>query len=155
VGGGIRTGATVEYYLKEIGINRVILGTAAIQNPKFLREMIGRYGPEHIVVGVDMRDGKVAASGWLETTSINYMAFINDLRQIGVEYIVATDISKDGTLTSPNWDMYASIQGLKIIVAGGVSCDADILHAREYYGVIVGKAYYEGKVDLVKCLKSV
>jgi phosphoribosylformimino-5-aminoimidazole carboxamide ribotide isomerase len=159
VGGGIRDSATVEYYLNELKIDRVIIGTAAIQNPRFLREVISKHGPEQIVAGVDMRDGKVATSGWLETSNINYLSFINDLTQIGIKYIVATDIAKDGTLTSPNWEMYRTIHKLQndlnIIVAGGVSSDEDIMRGREYYGVIVGKAYYEGKVDLERCIKNV
>jgi phosphoribosylformimino-5-aminoimidazole carboxamide ribotide isomerase len=155
VGGGIRTAATVARYLEEIKIDRVILGTAAVQQPKFLKEMLGKYGPERIVVGVDMRDGKVAAAGWLENTGVHYLAFIEDLKQMGVQYIVGTDISKDGTLTSPNWAMYEPVQGINIIVAGGVSKNEDIYQARAYYGIIVGKAYYEGKVDLPTCLKNV
>lgn len=99
IGGGIRNEKTVSLYLDEIGINRVILGTSAINNPDFLNEMIKKYGPEKIVVGVDVKDGFVSISGWLEKSEINYLDFIKELEKIGVKYIVATDISKDGTLT--------------------------------------------------------
>jgi phosphoribosylformimino-5-aminoimidazole carboxamide ribotide isomerase len=155
IGGGIRSAVTVDYYLREIGIDRVILGTAAIQNPVFLNEMVKKYGAERIVAGVDVRDGKVAASGWLETTDADYLTFIDELKKIGAAYILVTDISRDGTLTSPNWELVDSIKDMRVIVAGGVSCEADIMRARGYYAIIVGKAYYEGRVDLEQCLKNV
>lgn len=98
LGGGIRNEQTVSLYLDEIGINRVILGTVAINNPNFLKEMLNRYGPERIVVGVDVKDNFVSISGWLETSKVNYIDFIKELEKNGVKYIVATDISKDGTL---------------------------------------------------------
>ena len=152
VGGGIRSSETVAMYLDEIGINRVILGTIAVKNPDFVRDMITRHGPEKIVVGVDVRDRKVAVSGWLQDSGENYLVFIEALRKIGVKTIVATDIGRDGTLTSPNWEMYEQIQGIDVIVSGGVSCDTDIRRASKYAGVIVGKAFYEGRVDLSKLL---
>ena len=99
IGGGIRNEKTVSLYLDEIGINRVILGTSAINNPEFLKDMIKKYGPEKIVVGVDVKDGFVSISGWLEKSEVNYLDFIKELEKIGVKYIVATDISKDGTLS--------------------------------------------------------
>ena len=98
LGGGIRNEQTVSLYLDEIGINRVILGTVAINNPNFLKEMLNRYGPERTVVGVDVKDNFVSISGWLETSKINYIDFIKKLEKLGVKYIVTTDISKDGTL---------------------------------------------------------
>ena len=154
VGGGIRIAQTVEIYLEELGVNRVILGTAAAKNPAFAGEMIAKYGSERIVVGVDVKEGRVATSGWTENSQLDYLSFIERLKEIGVGYIVATDISRDGTLTSPNWGMYEKIKGINVIVSGGISCDADIEMAAEYYGVIVGKAYYEGKVDIEKCLRK-
>ena len=99
LGGGIRTQETVSLYLDEIGINRVILGTSAINNPEFLKKMIKKYGPEKIVVGVDIKEEFVSISGWTETSKVNYIDFIRKLEVVGVKYIVATDISKDGTLS--------------------------------------------------------
>jgi len=154
VGGGIRSDETVALYLNEIKINRVILGTIAVKNPDFVSEMLVKHGPKKIVVGVDVRNSQVATSGWLEDSDVNYLEFIESLKTKGVEYIVATDINRDGSLTSPNWAMYEKIKGINVIVSGGVSCEADIEKADGYYGVIVGKAYYEGKVDLEKCLKK-
>jgi len=115
--------------------------------------MIEKYPAFRIAVSVDVRDGKVAGAGWLEYSGVDYLAFIEQLKGLGVEYIVATDISRDGTLTSPNWDMYEQIKGVNVIVSGGVACEADLEKGAGYYGVIVGKAFYEGKVDLEKCLK--
>ncbi|MDR1890932.1 MAG: 1-(5-phosphoribosyl)-5-[(5-phosphoribosylamino)methylideneamino]imidazole-4-carboxamide isomerase [Puniceicoccales bacterium] len=147
VGGGIRTTETAAKYL---GVaQRIILGTAAVKNPQFLREMVDEYGVDRIVAGIDVRDGKVSTNGWLEDSGINYLEFIDSLP---AEIIIVTDISKDGTLTSPNWDMYAKIKNKKVIVSGGVSCEADL--ENDYYATIVGKAYYEGRIDLEKCLKK-
>jgi phosphoribosylformimino-5-aminoimidazole carboxamide ribotide isomerase len=159
LGGGIRTAETVSTYLDGIGINRVILGTAAVSNPDFLREMLSRYGSERIVAGVDVRNGEdgryfASVSGWLTDSTEDYTALIEKLTQAGVKYIVLTDISRDGTLTSPNWELYENVRGINVIVSGGVSCEDDLIKAHGYYGVIVGKAYYEGRVDLPKCLKN-
>ncbi|MCL2009543.1 MAG: 1-(5-phosphoribosyl)-5-[(5-phosphoribosylamino)methylideneamino]imidazole-4-carboxamide isomerase [Synergistaceae bacterium] len=150
VGGGIRNAETVSLYLDELKITRVILGTIAVKNPEFARDMIEKFGAERIVVGVDVKNGRVLTSGWTEDCGVDYLDFIERLKRMGVKYIVATDISKDGTLTSPNWEMYEKIKGVNVIVSGGVSCEGDIGKARDYYGVIVGKAFYEKKVDLAK-----
>lgn len=98
LGGGIRNEETVELYLKTLGINRVILGTSAINNPDFLKKMINKYGAEKIVIGVDIKDKYIAISGWTETSNIHYIDFINEIEKIGAKYAVITDISKDGTL---------------------------------------------------------
>jgi len=152
VGGGIRDAGTVDEYLKFA--DRVILGTAAVEKPGFLREMIVNHGAERIVVGVDVRNGSVAVGGWLANSGMDYLDFIEGLKENGVKTIIVTDISRDGTLTSPNWEMYERITGMDVIVSGGVSCVDDIQKALAYHGVIVGKAYYEGKVDLVECLSK-
>jgi phosphoribosylformimino-5-aminoimidazole carboxamide ribotide isomerase len=154
LGGGIRNAETVAMYLNEIKIDRVILGTIAIKNPAFVREMLTKHGAEKIVVGVDVRDGMVSTAGWREDSDEHYLRFIESLKTMGVKYIVVTDIIKDGSLTSPNWEMYEKIKDINFVVSGGVSCEADIKKAKNYYAVIVGKAYYEGKVDLKKMLKK-
>ncbi len=99
LGGGIRAEEIVSLYLDNIGINRIILGTSALNNPNFLKRMINKYGAEKIIVGVDVKDKFISISGWVETSKIHYLDFIKNLEKIGVKYIVATDISKDGTLT--------------------------------------------------------
>jgi len=153
LGGGIRNAETVAMYLNDIGIDRVILGTIAVKDPTFVQAMLAKHGAEKIVVGVDVRNGMVSTAGWREDSTVDYLQFIENLKNMGVKYIVATDIIKDGSLTSPNWEMYEQIKGINFVVSGGVSCEADILRAKNYYAVIVGKAYYEGRVDLEKCLK--
>jgi len=153
VGGGIRDRTTVKVYLEDLKIDRVILGTVALNNPKFLKEMLQIYGPEKIVVGVDVKDGFVSVSGWLETSEIEYIEFIKSIEQIGIRYIVATDISKDGTLQGPNFEMYKCIKensNINFVVSGGIKDKQNILDINEldYYACIVGKAYYEGKVNI-------
>jgi len=152
IGGGIRDADTVERYLKIA--DRVILGTVAANTPDFVAKMLAIHGPDRIAVGVDARNNKVSTGGWLEDSDTDYLTYISNLKEIGVKTIIVTDISKDGTLTTPNWEMYEKIKNINIIVSGGVSCDEDVLKARNYYGVIVGKAYYEGRVNLEWLLKN-
>ena len=162
LGGGIRNMETVALYLDEVGIDRVILGTAAINDPQFLKEAISKYGAKKIVVGVDVKNGYVSTSGWLKTSDVPYLDFIKELEKIGVEYIVVTDISKDGTLQGPNFKMYeqiASVSKINFVVSGGIKDKKNILDVakKDYYACIVGKAYYEGKVDLkevIACLQN-
>jgi len=155
LGGGVRTAGTVKMYL-EMGINRVILGTVAAENPAFVSEMLTLHGAEKIVVGVDVRGGKVSTGGWLADSALDYLEFIDSLKTMGVEYIVVTDISKDGSLTSPNWEMYEQIKGINFVVSGGVAGEEHLKYAaaQGYYATIVGKAYYEGRVDLTKWCKG-
>lgn len=162
LGGGIRNMETVALYLDEVGIDRVILGTAAINDPQFLKEAISKYGAKKIVVGVDVKNGYVSTSGWLKTSDVPYLDFIKELEKIGVEYIVVTDISKDGTLQGPNFKMYeqiVSVSKINFVVSGGIKDKQNILDVakKDYYACIVGKAYYEGKVDLkevIACLQN-
>lgn len=162
LGGGIRNMETVALYLDEVGIDRVILGTAALNDPKFLKEAIGKYGAKKIVVGVDVKNGYVSTSGWLKISDVPYLDFIKELEKMGVEYIVVTDISKDGTLQGPNFKMYeqiTSVSKINFVVSGGIKDKQNILDVakKDYYACIVGKAYYEGKVDLkevIACLQN-
>ena len=134
-------------------MDRIILGTSAIRDTEFLKKMLEQYGPEKIMVGVDVKNGFVSSSGWIETSEVEYMNFIKNLEQIGIKYIVSTDISKDGTLTGPNFQMYKNIKtnsNINFVVSGGIKDKQDILELGklDYYGCIVGKALYEGKIDL-------
>jgi len=147
VGGGIRDETTIKKYLSFA--KRVILGTIALKSPEFVDEMVSKYGSDKIVVAVDVKDGKIATHGWLTTSEINYLDFIN---RLSCDIVIVTDISKDGTLTHPNWELYEKIKNKKVIVSGGVACNEDC--DNPYYGTIVGKAYYEKKVDLEACLKK-
>lgn len=162
LGGGIRNMETVKLYLETVGIDRVILGTAAIKDPIFLKAALDAYGPKRIVVGVDVKDGCVSTGGWLETSEVPYLDFIQELENMGIMYIVATDISKDGTLEGPNFKMYEEIakaSKIQFVVSGGIKDQQNIVDvaSKGYYACIVGKAYYEGKVDIqevISCLQK-
>ncbi len=162
LGGGIRNMETVDLYLNEVGIDRVILGTAAIEDPDFLKDALQKYGSKRIVVGVDINDGYVSTSGWLKTSTVHYLDFLKELEKLGVEYIVCTDISKDGTLTGPSFELYENIHqksSIQFVVSGGVKDAQDVYQVNEkgYYACIVGKAYYEGKINLkevIICLQK-
>ena len=151
VGGGVRSMAVVERYL-EAGIDRVILGTAAVTDPSFLRAAVSKYG-EKIAVGVDIRDGKVAIRGWTEKSAFDAFDFCRELQKIGVRTIICTDVSKDGAMQGTNRALYGELSkalNLDIIASGGVSTLEDIkaLRALNLCGAIIGKAYYTGAIDL-------
>ncbi|MBR7073754.1 MAG: 1-(5-phosphoribosyl)-5-[Oscillospiraceae bacterium] len=157
VGGGVRSMAVVERYL-EAGIDRVILGTAAVTDPAFLREAVGTY-KEKIAVGVDIRDGKVAIHGWTEKSTLDAFDFCRELQSLGVQTIICTDISRDGAMQGTNRTLYGELSktfSLNIIASGGVSSIDDIkaLRALDLYGAIIGKAYYTGAIDLKEALEA-
>ncbi len=156
VGGGIRTMNTVRAYL-DAGVDRVILGTAAVKDEAFLREAVSAYG-EKIAVGVDIRDGKVAIHGWTETSEIDAMDFMAKLEQIGVRTVICTDISRDGAMAGTNHDLYRQLSekyALQIIASGGVSSLEDVrrLAKRNLHGAIIGKAYYTGAISLKEAIE--
>ena len=147
---------TVEKYL-EAGVSRVILGTAALKDPVFLKEAVKKYGSE-IAVGVDLKDGKVAVKGWLETSEKDGIEFLKELEKIGVESVIVTDISRDGAMKGTNLELYERIKNevsLKVTASGGVSSMGDIkaLKALDIYGAIIGKAYYTGAIKLEEALE--
>ena len=157
IGGGIRNMETVERYL-DAGVSRVILGTAALKDPVFLKEAVRKYGSK-IAVGVDLKDGKVAVKGWLETSEKDGIEFLKDLEEIGVESVIVTDISRDGAMKGTNVDLYKRIKNevsLKVTASGGVSSLLDIkaLKALDIYGAIIGKAYYTGDIKLEDALEA-
>lgn len=157
VGGGIRDMKRIEDYLS-LGVRRVILGTAAVRNYPFVEEAVKKYG-DAIAVGVDAKDGLVAVNGWLETTTVNSVEFCKKLRDTGVSTVIYTDISKDGMLSGTNLEIYkelSEIKGLDIVASGGITFIDEIktLSDMGIYGAIVGKAVYEGKLDLAEVLKA-
>jgi len=157
VGGGIRDMKRVEAYL-ELGVKRVILGTAAIRNYPFVEEVVKNYG-NAIAVGVDAKNGLVAVNGWQETTTVNSVEFCKKLRQSGVATVIYTDISKDGMLSGTNLEIYkelSKIKGLDIVASGGITFADEIktLNEMGIYGAIVGKAVYEGKLSLKDALAA-
>jgi len=156
VGGGIREMDTVREYLDN-GVERVILGSAALKNPDFVREAVKLYG-DRIVVGIDARDGKVATEGWLDTSSVDYIEFAQLMENIGVKTIVFTDISKDGTLQGPNLEQLEAINNAvscNIVASGGISCANDIANLRDrfMYAAICGKSLYSGSLDLAQAIE--
>ncbi len=157
IGGGIRDMATVEKYLSA-GVGRVILGTAAVTNPEFLKEAVKKYG-DKIAVGPDVKDGFIAIKGWLEKSQITLEDFLCDMQDIGVKYIICTDISKDGAMRGTNLELYKKLSqkySMNITASGGVSTLDDVKKLREMniYGAIIGKAYYIGAIDLKDALEA-
>ena len=155
MGGGIRSKERVKELL-DLGVDRVILGSVAIKDKELLKDLISQY-KEKIVVSVDAKNGKVAAQGWEEVSDINSLDFCKELEKIGVKTIVYTDISKDGMMIGPNFDIYEKLSketNLDIIASGGVTSIEDVkkLKAMDLYGVIIGKSLYENKIDLKEVL---
>lgn len=158
LGGGIRSYETAKFYLDN-GVDRIILGTSAVNDKPLLKKLINEYG-EKITVGVDAKNGLVAVSGWLETEKIDSIDFCNEMFSLGVKHIIYTDISKDGTLSGTNMEIYQKlneINGLDITASGGITYLEEIkkLNAMGVYGAILGKALYENKLDLTACLNAV
>ena len=157
VGGGIRSMAVIEEYLNA-GVSRVVLGTAAVNDPQLLDEAVKLFG-EKIAAGVDIKNGYVAIKGWTEKSSVKAMDFCKDLQERGVSTIVCTDISRDGAMKGANIELYRKMRSkldLNIVASGGVSSEEDVKALREagLYGAIIGKAYYTGAVDLAKILSE-
>lgn len=151
IGGGIRSMAVIEAYLNA-GVDRVILGTAAVTNPAFLQDAIRNFG-EKIVVGVDIKDQFVAIHGWTENSQYSYDEFCKKMEDTGVKTLICTDISKDGAMAGTNLALYDTLTknySFNIIASGGVSSLTDIerLTQTGVYGAIVGKAYYTGALSI-------
>ena len=156
VGGGIRNMDTVRRYL-DAGASRVILGTAAVTAPDFTAQAVAQYG-EKIAVGADLKDGKVAIKGWLETSQDTWEVFFEKMQALGVKTIICTDISKDGAMQGTNRALYKELTqrfSMDIIASGGVSSLEDIraLKAAGVHGAIIGKAYYTGAIDLAQAIR--
>ena len=157
IGGGIRSLDTIQKYL-DAGVERVILGTKAVTDPAFLEESLEKFG-SHIAVGVDIKDGKIAIKGWLETAQDSVEDFFTKLCKLGVSTVICTDVSKDGMLAGTNVDLYRQLSqqfSLDLIASGGVSSLEDLARLKELglYGAILGKALYTGALDLKAALKE-
>ena len=156
IGGGIRDDETVKKYI-DIGVRRVILGTAAVTDDDFLRRCIEKY-KDSIAVGVDLKDGYVAIKGWTEKSQKTADEFFSHLSDIGVKTVICTDVSKDGAMKGTNRELYKELSAkysMDIVASGGVSDLEDIKALREMnlYGAIVGKAYYIGAIDLEEAIE--
>ncbi len=155
LGGGIRDEETIKKYL-DLGINRLILGSIAAREPKKVINLADKYP---IAVGIDAKDGFVAVDGWGDSSGVKASELAKIYENSKIECIIATDISKDGTLGGLNIDFILEIQNAskkRVIASGGVASEEDIKKVKEngIYGVIIGKAFYEGKIDLEKILKD-
>ncbi len=156
IGGGIRTMEAVDAYFS-IGVDRVILGTAAVNDRKFLTAAIKKYG-NRIAVGVDVKNDRVAIKGWTETTEYTTLDFCREMQSLGIKNIICTDISKDGAMQGTNHDLYRKLSAdlsLDITASGGVSTMDDIrrLAGLGLYGAIIGKAYYTGAIALSEAIE--
>lgn len=155
VGGGIRSMETIQRYL-DAGASRVILGTAAVTDPDFTALAVQTYG-EKIAVGADLKNGKIAIKGWLETAQESWDIFLGRMEELGVRTVICTDISKDGVLEGTNHKLYAALSArydMDIIASGGVSSLEDVKALRKAgaAGAIIGKALYTGAIDLAEAV---
>ena len=156
VGGGIRSMAVIDAYLTA-GVDRVILGTAAVTDEAFLREAVKTYGA-HIAVGADFKDGYAAIKGWTEKSALTVDAFVSKMQDIGVKTMICTDISRDGAMIGTNRDLYRHLSEtytIDFIASGGVSTIDDVraLSAMRLHGAIIGKAYYTGAINLKEAIE--
>ena len=156
IGGGIRTMEVIDKYLSA-GIDRVILGTAAVGNLDFVKSAVDKYG-DRIAVGADLKDGYVAVKGWVEKTDLSCENFFQQMQDVGVKTVICTDISKDGAMMGTNLELYRSLSerfSMQIVASGGVSSLEDVKRLSEMglYGAIIGKAYYTGAIDLRQAIE--
>ncbi len=157
IGGGIRSMESIEKYLN-LGVMRVILGTAAVTDEDFLKAAIAKYG-DRVAVGVDIKDGFVAIKGWTETSKLGCFEFCEKLQNLGVKTVICTDISKDGVMSGTNIELYKRMSErftMDIVASGGVSDLESVktLAKMNMYGAILGKALYTGAVDLAQAIKA-
>ena len=157
IGGGIRSMETIEKYLS-IGVGRVILGTAAVEDEAFLRCAAEKYG-EKIAVGADIKDGFIAVRGWTEKSDKDAFSFCRHMENLGIRTLICTDISKDGAMQGTNRELYKELSDafkMQIVASGGVSSIDDVRHLRSLnlYGAIIGKAYYTGAINLKEAMEA-
>ncbi len=158
LGGGIRNAETVKRYL-DAGVGRLILGTAALRDRDFLERMLDMYG-ERIAVGVDIKNGNVAVQGWTEDDGVRYTDFLDYLQGIGVSTVICTDVSKDGAMQGTNRELYRELSekySFRVVASGGVTSIEDVraLAELKLYGAIIGRALYNGAVDLREAIAAV
>ena len=158
VGGGVRDFDSIQEYA-DIGVDKVILGSAAIKDKNFLKKACKRF-PKKIALGLDAKDGKLSVSGWKESSGISTIDFLNEVNDYSISRLIFTDINKDGTKESPNFEetlKVAEISNCPVVISGGVSSIEDIKKAKtlkNVEGVIVGKAIYDGDVKLEELAKE-
>ena len=161
IGGGIRSLDNVKQYI-DVGVEKVILGSGAIKNKEFLKEACQKF-KNQIALGLDAKDGNLSVSGWKENLNVRTIDFLKDINNYGVSRIIFTDINRDGTKNSPNFDetvKIAELSNCPVVISGGVSSINDIkkakeLNNRKIEGIIVGKAIYDGDIKLEELAKEI
>ncbi|MDN5478211.1 MAG: 1-(5-phosphoribosyl)-5-[(5-phosphoribosylamino)methylideneamino]imidazole-4-carboxamide isomerase [Chryseobacterium sp.] len=158
-GGGLKTGNDIEIAFNS-GAKQITLGSIAVQDPEFCLEMIRKYGSEKIILGADCENRKIKTSGWQEESSLDIIDFLLDYQNKGIIQTICTDISKDGMLEGPSTDLYREIldkTSLRLTASGGISCIEDVERMKEIgcSGTIIGKAIYEGKIELQQLQKLI
>ena len=157
LGGGMRTMANLASAVT-VGVERMVIGSAAVTDPAFVRAAVERYG-ERVAVGIDCLDGRVRTAGWEKDSGLDGVAFARQMEEIGVKHFVYTDIATDGMLSGPSLDQLARLQkavGCNIVASGGVTTLDDVKRLRDMglYGAIIGKAYYAGTIDLAEAVRE-
>ena len=158
LGGGIRSMEDIRAVF-DLGVWRVVIGSAAVTDPDFVRAAIAAYGPERVAVGIDAKNGSVRTAGWVEDSQLDYLDFARSMESFGVRHIIFTDIDTDGMLAGPSCGRLLELKeavGCRITASGGVSSNADLraLRNMELYAAIVGKAWYAGAVDLRQAVEE-
>lgn len=153
VGGGVRTMEHLETLFR-VGASRVVVGTAAVADPMFLDDALVRFGPDRVVVAVDVKDGFVATAGWTKTSTVTAGDFARDLKARGARFALCTAVHRDGTMEGPDLDVLREVAapGLDVIASGGIGSLDDVKACREFFGVVVGKALYAGRFTLDEAL---
>ena len=157
-GGGVQSDEMIDMAFSA-GAAQITAGSIAVRNPALVCEWLQKYGSEKIILGADAQNEMIAVSGWQENSNISIFDFLEDYTAKGAKYVISTDVAKDGLLQGPSFDLYEKIQAsspaLSVIASGGVACLEDLEKLREMnlFGVIVGKAFYEGRISLADLAK--
>ena len=157
-GGGVQSDEMIDTAFSA-GAAQITAGSIAVRNPALVCEWLQKYGAEKIILGADAQNEMIAVSGWQENSNISIFDFLQDYTAKGAKYVISTDVAKDGLLQGPSFDLYEKIQAssssLSVIASGGVACIEDLVRLREMnlFGVIVGKAFYEGRISLADLAK--
>lgn len=152
-GGGLQSDEDLQIAF-DSGASQITAGSIAVKNPAMVESWLAKFGGERIILGADARNGKIAVSGWQEVTEVSVSDLIKKYQSKGIQYVLSTDVAKDGLLQGPSFDLYQELQSnfpdLKIIASGGLSSIEEIEKLQEMgvYGVVMGKAYYEGRIKL-------
>ena len=158
LGGGIRSMADLDAVF-QLGVQRAVIGSAAVTDPDFVRGAVEQFGPERVAVGIDAKNGSVRTAGWVEDAGLDYLSFARRMEALGVRHLIFTDIDTDGTLSGPSWERLEMLQKSTcclITASGGVSSNKDLRTLRDMglYAAIVGKAWYAGMVDLARAVEE-